>query len=146
MFAEWIRRWRARCRGIVFGKREIGRLGESAAGRFLCQEKGYTLVRRNWRHGRDEIDLVCRDGEALVFVEVKTRVAHSLTGGYFAVNRRKKRALLRACRIYIGLLQVKPTTVRFDIVEVEHVGGQPTRLRHYENVRLFPKHYRPGVG
>jgi len=101
------------------------------------------LVQRNWRHDRDEIDLVCRDGEVLVFVEVKTRAAHSLVGGYHAVDRRKKKALLRACRAYIAQLAEKPRTFRFDIVEVEHRDGGMTAIRHFANVPLFAKHYRP---
>lgn len=120
----------------------MGLQGEREAGALL-RRKGYAILRRNWRHGRDEIDLVCRDGEALVFVEVKTRAAHAQVAGYHAVDRRKKRALLRACRAYVAQLAERPRTVRFDIVEVEHREGVVSAVRHFENVPLFPKGYRP---
>ncbi len=144
MLREWIRgllRWR---RGGASPEGDVGALGEQAAAEHLRREKGFAILRRNWRHGRDEIDLVCRDGEALVFVEVKTRAAHSLVGGYHAVNKRKKRALLRASRAYVAQLGERPRTFRFDIVEVEHVDGEQTALRHFENVPLFAKAYRRG--
>lgn len=121
----------------------VGAMGERAAVDFLRREKGFAVLRRNWRHGRDEIDVIARDGPALVFVEVKTRAAHARVGGYHAVNGRKKRALLRAGRAYIAQLVEKPRTVRFDVVEVEHVDGERTALRHFENVPLFPKGFRP---
>ena len=133
----WLRRWRRAPPGV-------GALGERAAETYLRRDRGFTIVRRNWRHGRDEIDLVCRDGEILVFVEVKTRAAHALVGGRAAVNRRKRRALARACRAYLVQLDAKPHTFRFDIVEVEHREGVVTAVRHFANVRLFAPLYRPG--
>lgn len=133
----WLRRWRRVAPGV-------GALGERAAAAYLRREKGFAVVQRNWRHGRDEIDLVCRDGEILVFVEVKTRAAHALVGGRAAVNRRKRRALSRACRAYLAQLETKPRTFRFDIVEVEHREGVVTAVRHFANVRLFAPLYRPG--
>ena len=146
MLREWfgglLRRWK---RGHATEDGVIGFMGERAAAEHLRREKGYTILRRNWRHERDEIDLICRDGEALVFVEVKTRAAHALVGGYDAVNKRKKRAVLRAARAYVAGLAEKPRTLRFDVVEVEHVEGERTALRHFENVPLFGKQYRPGA-
>lgn len=124
------------------GTAEAGRVGEIRAERFLRRDRGYSVVARNWRRPgdrRDEIDLVCRDREALVFVEVKTRVRGALVSGYHAVDWRKRRALRRAIRAYLSLLRLKPRVFRLDIVEVE-IGGA---VRHYENVELFSKYYRP---
>ncbi len=143
MLREWLSGMVRRLRGA--GEQGVGAQGERAAAAHLRREKGFTVLRRNWRHGRDEIDLICRDGEALVFVEVKTRAAHALVAGYHAVDKRKKRALLRASRAYIAQLAEKPRTLRFDIVEVEHTDGRQTALRHFENVPLFAKGYRPGA-
>ncbi len=141
MLWAWIQGWLGRRSGAAAG---IGPLGERAAAAYLRREKHFAVVRRNWRHGRDEIDLVCRDGEILVFVEVKTRDAHALVGGYAAVNRRKRRALGRACRAYLAQLETKPRVFRFDVVEVEHSEGAVTAVRHFANVPLFASLYRPG--
>jgi putative endonuclease len=127
-----------------------GGTGERLAADFLRRERGFTIVARNWRAPRDrraEIDLVGRDGEALVFVEVKTRTAGALVPGFYAVNRRKKRALLRACDSYLAQLARSPRTFRFDVVEVAlpagpATAGTPPEILHFENIPLFPKHYR----
>lgn len=124
-----------------------GAAGERAAAEFLRRERGFAIVARNWRSPRDrrdEIDLVCRDGEILVFVEVKTRAAAALVPGYYAVNARKKKALRRACTVYLRALAgaARPRTFRFDVVEVGMPAGSgPPEVRHFENVPLFPKSF-----
>lgn len=124
----------------------VGGRGETNAASWLEKNRKYVVIARNWRSSHDrrqEIDLVCRDGDALVFVEVKTRVEGSLVPGYFAVNRRKKKAMRRAVDAYLSQLKPPPRTFRFDIVEVAHSGafGLPEVL-HFENIPLFTKHYR----
>jgi putative endonuclease len=126
-----------------------GDRGEKLAARHLIEKAGYRVLAANWRNPRDrrdELDLVALDGETLVFVEVKTRVADALVPGYYAVNKRKKRVVERAARAYLHGLKQKPHTVRFDIVEVAMsrtgASGGPV-IRHFENVPLFPKSFRP---
>jgi putative endonuclease len=137
-----------------------GEAGETAAAEHL-KRAGLKILARNWRNPadtREEIDLVCADGEVLVFVEVKTRKSGARVGGYQAVNKRKKEVLLRACGAYLSRLRPPARQYRFDIVVAVH--GQspqeaargeaarlPTELRtvhdamevlHYANVPLFP--------
>ncbi len=121
--------------------------GECRAAEWLQRERRFTVVARNWRNPRDrreEIDLVCRDGEVLVFVEVKSRTAEALVPGYYAVDARKKRVLESATRAYLARLREKPRTFRFDVVEVAFSAGGPgaPRILHFENVKLFGKHFR----
>ena len=121
-----------------------GALGEQTAAVFLHTRHGYTIVARNWhspRDRRDEIDLVCKDGDVLVFVEVKARAAGALVSGYQAVDERKKRALRRAVQSYLGQLTSPPRTFRLDIVEVTLSDRLPPQVMHYENAPLFPKGY-----
>lgn len=137
----------------------VGSRAEREAADWLCRERGFAVLTRNWRNPRDEreeIDLVCRDGEVLVFVEVKARAADALVPGYFAVDKRKKRVLLSVTRAYLARLRPKPLTFRFDIVEVaigpaERTAGlgsgrtppEPKlEIRHFENVPLFPKRFQ----
>ncbi len=132
--------------GAASAKSAAGAAGERVAADFL-RARGFTLVVRNWRSPRDrrdELDLVCRDGETLVFVEVKTRAATALVPGYYTVDVRKKRALRRAATAYLRGLRPPPATFRLDVVEVAtHTDGHPPELRHFENVPLFAKHFRP---
>lgn len=97
---------------------------------------------RNWRNPhdrRDEIDLICRDGSVLVFVEVKARAAGALRPGYHAVDRRKKRVLRRTIEAYLAQLPIKPQTFRLDVVEVVLPGneGKPAEILHFENIPLL---------
>jgi putative endonuclease len=126
----------------AFRSAAMGSFGETLAERFLSRKRKFSIVARNWRNPldrREEIDLVCRDRGALVFVEVKTRADGALVSGYHAVNRRKRKVLRRAIKTYLRLLGSKPRVFRFDVVEVESSGC----VRHFENVELFSKHYRP---
>ncbi len=126
------------------GHAGTGARGEQAAADFLQQRHGFAIVTRNWRSPRDlrdEIDLVARDGEVLVFVEVKARAAAALVSGYHTVDQRKKRALRRAVHAYLTALKEPPLTFRFDVVEVALKDQLPPQCLHFENVPLFPKGY-----
>ncbi len=125
-----------------WGKPSRGESGERLAERFLKRDKGYRLVARNWRNPRDrreEVDLVMRDGEILVFVEVKTRSKKALVPGFHAVDDRKKRVLRRAISAYLRGLKTTPRTHRVDVVEVrwplDDSPGEPEVL-HFANVKL----------
>ena len=125
-----------------------GDRGEQLAAEWLRRELQFTIVTRNWRNPkdrRDEIDLVCRDRETLVFVEVKARGAGALVPGYYAVDRRKKRVLRRGIRAYLAQLKQKPGTFRFDVVEVTlpEAAATPPAILHFQNVELFSKSFRP---
>ena len=125
--------------------RSTGVRGEMLAAAHL-RRRGYAVVTRNWRNPRDrreEIDLVCRDGAVLVFVEVKSRGAGALVPGYYAVDRRKRRVLRRAIGSYLCRLRPAPRTFRFDVVEVTW-RGREGEVRHFENVALFSRYYRRG--
>lgn len=123
-----------------------GAAGEQLAAEFLGA-RGWRIIARNWRSPhdrRDEIDLVCRDGDILVFVEVKTRAATALVSGYHAVNKRKKQVLRRAAAAYLRGLHPPPVTFRLDVVEVAVPGdGGAPEVRHFENIPLFSKYWRP---
>ena len=116
--------------------------GERLAEQYLRREKGMTRLARNWRNPRDkreEIDLVMRDGEVLVFVEVKTRGSRTLVPGFYAVNKRKRTVLRRAILAYLWAMPKEPRTHRFDVVEVqvpEDGGLSQAIVRHFENVPL----------
>ncbi len=125
--------------------RSSGRRGEILAARHL-RRRGYTVVIRNWRSPRDrrdEIDLVCRDGPVLVFVEVKARAGNARVPGYHAVDARKRKVLRRAIGSYLARLRPAPRTFRFDVVEVAWCPRGP-EVRHFENIPLFSRHYRRG--
>ncbi len=125
---------------------EAGARGEAAAAEYLKRELDFEIVVCNWRNPRDrreEIDLVARDGEALVFVEVKTRATGALVSGFHSVNARKKAVLRRAAVAYLRTLSRPPATFRLDVVEVAFAASGAAEVRHFANVRLFPKQFQP---
>jgi putative endonuclease len=124
----------------LFRAKGVGALAEHAAVVWLRQNRGFSLVAKNWRNPRDrreEIDLICLDADVLVFVEVKARSLKALVPGFYTVDRRKKSVLRRAIRAYLRGLKSRPHTFRFDIVEIgltlENTVGE---VLHFENVPL----------
>lgn len=111
-----------------------GQVGELAAEKFLIREKGFKICERNWRSGRDEVDLIAYESEILVFVEVKTRRAGGLVPGYYSVDNRKKRALKRAAQAYMRTLKRTPITYRLDVVEVNHFPEKNWEIFHFSNI------------
>ncbi len=94
-----------------------GRQGESRAAAFL-EEAGYNVVTRNLRLPGGEVDLVCRDGSTIVFVEVKSRTSRSFGSAFCAVDARKRATLRRLAADYVQI--VAPNAlVRFDVVAVD---------------------------
>lgn len=123
---------------------ERGRYGEDLAAEFCTRELNYKLLIRNWSHGRDEIDLICRDGETLVFIEVRSRSDSALISGFHSVDGRKKKALLRVSKSYLKQLRNPPKHFRFDIIDIALTNGARGSVRHYANVPLFSKYYQSG--
>lgn len=109
-------------------KREKGAYGEKIALQYL-EQKGYLLIAQNYRIGRDEIDLMLRDGKLTVFVEVKARSSTHYGLACEAVDKRKQSRMVRAALSYLQE-QPEETSVRFDVVEVYLNTGE---VRHIEN-------------
>jgi putative endonuclease len=113
-----------------------GLWGEDRAGDFL-KAHGYKILGRRVRVGlRDELDLVARQGEILVFVEVKTRRTEDFGRPVASVDRAKRHSLSRAAVRYLERLKA-PVSFRFDVVEViGQEGDDAPVVRHIENA--FP--------
>jgi len=120
-----------------------GGVGERAAKRHL-QKLGLKYLTANFRSERGEIDLIFRDGDCLVFVEVKTRSSEDWTRPAAAVNARKKRLLSQTALDYLRLLKNPEVKIRFDIVEVLLTNGEVREVRHLPNTFSLSKPYRYG--
>ncbi len=68
---------------------ELGKKGEELAEKFL-RDKGYDIIAKNWRYDKDEIDIIARDGDEIVIVEVKTRSTDFYGFPEDAVDSQKK--------------------------------------------------------
>jgi putative endonuclease len=110
----------------------LGRRGEDLAHRYL-QKHGFTIVARNYRlsTGEAEADIIARDGEALVFVEVKTRESAEFGPPERAIGEDKREHLLKIARAYARKSNTAWEQVRFDVVTVI-LAGAPV-IEHYRD-------------
>jgi len=120
-----------------------GELGERAARKHL-QQKGLKFLTANFRSERGEIDLIFRDEDCLVFVEVKARSSEDWTRPAAAVDARKRRLLSQTALDYLRLLKNPEVKIRFDIVEVLLAEGKVREVRHLPNTFPMSKPYRYG--
>ena len=114
---------------------ETGRRGEELAALFL-EEKGWTIIERNWRHGRAEVDLIARDGEVLVFVEVKTSRSDLFGPPEAWVSARKMKLLTRAAVAFMEQVDHRDE-IRFDVVAVYLPYRGQAEIRHLPDA-FFP--------
>jgi putative endonuclease len=109
-----------------------GELGERAAKKQL-KRQGLKYLTKNFRSKRGEIDLVFRDRDCLVFVEVKTRSSEEWVRPAAAVDQARRERLSRAGLDYLRLLKNPSVKFRFDIVEVLLEDGKVREIRHLVN-------------
>src|SRR2546422_1397230 len=107
----------------------LGRAAEEAAARLL-ERSGLRIVARNVKLRHGEIDLVCRDRDVWVFVEVKCRQERWDDGPAAAVSWWKRRRLIRLAQHYLKRMRVAEAHCRFDVVAVTPRGDGRFEIRH----------------
>jgi putative endonuclease len=115
----------------------LGRRGEEVAAHWL-EARGYRILDRNWRSGRQELDLVAHLGKTLVIAEVKTRLERPNepeSRPEEAVSAVKQRHLARAAQAYLAQLPGN-WQLRFDVIAIR-VRGERCRLFHQQDA-FFP--------
>ena len=112
-------------------RQQFGRAAEAEAASYLA-ERGWTLLGRNVRIGRGELDLIARRGPVLAFVEVKARRSAACGAPEDAVDARKRRQVARLAELWLA---ARPwalrgvSDVRFDVVAVDATVSPP-EVRH----------------
>jgi putative endonuclease len=119
-----------------------GERGEKLAAKFLRHKCGFKVLLRNFKAKHGEIDIVCRDKDTLVFVEVKTRASEEFGTPADAVDRDKKFHLSKAALEYLRLLDNPDILFRFDIVEVVMNGDNVQDIRHIPNAFQLSEPFR----
>lgn len=98
-----------------------GLLYELRAARYV-RRRGYRLLTMRYRARDGEIDLIARDGETIVFIEVKARPSGELGAGVAAVTADKRRRLHHAADAYLSSKGLREAPCRFDILEFSRAG------------------------
>jgi putative endonuclease len=112
-------------------RQTLGELGEDLACAELAR-RGYAILERRYRTRHGEIDIVARDGEVLVFVEVKARRGGAFGGAHEAVAAWKQRRIARMAEDYLARRRAGPGPCRFDVVAVDLSEERP-RVEVYPN-------------
>lgn len=105
---------------------ELGRAGEDTA-RVTLEQAGLMILARNWRWSGGEIDLIAREGETYVFVEVKLRRSSKAGAAAAAVTGLKQRRIVQAAQAWLKQNKLRERRMRFDVVSVDN--GQVRWLR-----------------
>src|SRR5688572_26363099 len=105
-----------------------GAEAEAMAAAFL-ERRGLTVIERNYRCRLGEIDLVARDGDTTVFVEVRQRASNAFGGAAASITSKKRMRLVRAARFYLSRLRTTPAC-RFDALLIE---GEPPHIDWIRN-------------
>ncbi|MEJ2684428.1 MAG: YraN family protein [Candidatus Sulfobium sp.] len=108
----------------------LGREGEDIALAFF-RKKGYRIVEKNFRTVFGEIDIIARDRDVLVFIEVKTRADDSFGSPFEAVDRRKREKIRKVALCFMKKLK-KEVPARFDVLSIESVGAD-RRIEHIKD-------------
>src|SRR6266576_5443579 len=106
----------------------LGERGENMAAKYL-RNQGYKIICRNFRCDVGEIDIVARDGQTLVFVEVKTRAYDDPTPEE-QVNQVKQHQITKAAKFYLGRFGTPQPPARFDVVAIVWAKGHEPMIRH----------------
>lgn len=110
--------------------KELGGLGEAAVCRYL-EDRGWTILERNYTVRGGEIDIIASSQKHLAFVEVKTRKTGAMVRGLGAVTKTKQTRIIRTALHYLrkNRCSLQP---RFDAAEVDYDGVKIVRLRYIE--------------
>jgi putative endonuclease len=109
----------------------LGKTGEDLACREL-ERRGYAILARRWRQRVGEIDIIARDGQTLVFVEVKARDGREFGAPAEAVSIVKRRRLVQLAIMYLTRNRLADCRCRFDVVSVD-VGAAAPIVEVFQN-------------
>lgn len=114
-------------------RRERGALGEKIALDFLV-ERGFTILERNFRCREGEIDIIARQGDCLVFVEVRARSSPNMGTPEESITPAKGQRLVALAQTYLQSHENLPAQWRIDVIAIDmDRQGKPSRVELVEN-------------
>lgn len=116
---------------MVDKRKHIGRQGEEIAVAYLIG-KGYEVIERNWRCAVGELDIIARNEDSLVFVEVRTRRGARFGSAEESITPVKQRRLVELAHSYLQKTTPSQPSWRIDVIAVQLGPGLP-RINHLEN-------------
>ena len=115
-------------------KQKVGKYGEELARHYL-KKKGYKIIDSNVKVSYQEVDIIARHGEDLIFVEVKTRTSLTLGQADEAVDSRKLNNLKEAVEYYVHEKKYDPARVRMDFIAIDiDKRRKIAKIKHYRDI------------
>jgi len=108
----------------------IGKWGEEAAAEFLVQ-RGYVIIAQNFRTPYGEIDIVARQGDITIFLEVKTRTSNTMGLPEASITPRKRQHMISAAEYYAAESEIDHWQI--DVVSIEGKPGSEPKITYFEN-------------
>ncbi len=119
--------------------KDLGTKGENLAVRFL-KKRGYAIITRNHKTPFGEIDIIARDDDTIVFIEVKTRKDASFGYPFEAINKRKIHKLKNSALYYLKK-QRKESRARFDVLSIFSTDTGQSEIEHIIDAFEVPYYY-----
>lgn len=114
-------------------KDELGRKGEDLAVQYL-QGRGFDVIDRNWRCDQGEIDVIARQDDAVVFVEVKTRSSTAYGHPFEAITLSKMARMRRLAAAWCAQAQPRPANIRIDAIAIIAPRNAQAQIEHLQGV------------
>jgi putative endonuclease len=112
-------------------KKDKGKIGEDLAVKFLSR-KGYKILKRNYRYGHGEIDIIAMDKDVLIFVEVRMKFSDKFGSPEDSVTIKKREQLKKIASAFIQMNEVNFSECRFDVIGITFKDGK-FNINHIEN-------------
>lgn len=126
---------------MVDTRKKLGNRGEKIAAKFL-RKQGYQIIEKNYRSRLGEIDIVAKEDESIVFVEVKTRCSTDFGLPEEALSYDKRRRLSKLALGYLAHRRIKDTNCRFDVVSILMDNKKVRKVNHIKLIKnAFPAVY-----
>ncbi|MBU2493373.1 MAG: YraN family protein [Bacteroidetes bacterium] len=113
-------------------KKQFGESGEELASDYLIK-KGYKIIKRNWRFSHGEIDIIAKDNNTLVFVEVKTRRNLEFGPPELAVPKSKQIQIKKMAEAYLYINEIKDQECRIDVIAILMIDKDTPQINHIKN-------------
>jgi len=110
----------------------LGKHGENLAADFL-EKKGFQIIVRNYRQKTGEVDIIAKDREILVFIEVKTRSSLLFGQPFEAVTAPKQKQLNHIALDYMTRNKIKNQAARFDVISILIEKNKQPEIKHLQN-------------
>ena len=112
---------------------ELGKNGEELACKYLLQ-KGFVIIERNFRAQQGEIDIIAKEKDCMVFVEVKSYSYRSFYPPIYAITKDKKGSIIRAAKYYVYKKKLYHELSRFDLVAIYQ---KPNGEMVFEHIKML---------